>query len=76
MTLTDFPAAAPRLDVQRVALPKTPQTSAPEAAPAAAGASPLVCLDIPDHYELMQPELITLLKERVPESVRLSAVET
>lgn len=36
----------------------------------------LVCLDIPDHYELMQPELITLLKERVPEFVRLSAVET
>tara|TARA_R110002051_G_scaffold13738_2_gene45437 strand:- start:3102 stop:3275 length:174 start_codon:yes stop_codon:yes gene_type:complete len=36
----------------------------------------LVCLDIPDHYELMQPELITLLKERVPEYVRLSAVET
>lgn len=34
----------------------------------------LVCLDIPDHYEFMQPELITLLKERVPEYVRLSTV--
>lgn len=32
----------------------------------------LVCLDIPDHYEFMQPELITLLKERVPRYVRLS----
>lgn len=36
----------------------------------------LVCLDIPDHYEFMQPELIKLLKERVPEYVRLSSVET
>jgi len=36
---------------------------------------PLVCLDIPDHYEFMQPELITLLKERVPEYVRLSTDE-
>lgn len=32
---------------------------------------PLVCLDIPDRYEFMQPELITLLKERVPEYVRI-----
>lgn len=37
---------------------------------------PLVCVDIPDHYEFMQPELIKLLKERVPEYVRLSSVET
>ena len=36
---------------------------------------PLVCLDIPYHYELMQPELIKLLKERAPEYVRLSTVE-
>ena len=36
---------------------------------------PLVCLDIPDHYEFMQPELINLLKERVPEYVRLSSGE-
>ncbi|GEN28394.1 protein-tyrosine-phosphatase [Halovibrio variabilis] len=36
----------------------------------------LVCLNIPDHYELMQPELIKLLKERVPEYVRLSSIET
>ncbi|QNI04813.1 phosphotyrosine protein phosphatase [Halomonas sp. SH5A2] len=36
----------------------------------------LVCLDIPDHYEFMQPELIKMLKERVPEYVRLSSVET
>ena len=35
----------------------------------------LVCLDIPDHYELMQPELIQLLKERVPKYVRLATVE-
>ena len=35
----------------------------------------LVCLDIPDHYEFMEPELINLLKERVPEYVRLSTVE-
>ncbi|OAZ98694.1 low molecular weight protein tyrosine phosphatase family protein [Halomonas sp. G11] len=34
---------------------------------------PLVCLDIPDHYEFMEPELITLLKERVTEYVRLSS---
>ncbi|TVP43493.1 MAG: phosphotyrosine protein phosphatase [Halomonas sp.] len=36
----------------------------------------LVCLDIPDRYEFMQPELIKLLKERVPEYVRLSSGET
>lgn len=36
---------------------------------------PLVCLDIPYHYELMQPELIKLLKERTPEYLRLSTVE-
>jgi len=35
----------------------------------------LVCLDIPDHYEFMEPELISLFKERVPEYVRLSTVE-
>lgn len=31
----------------------------------------LVCLDIPDHYERMQPELIKLLKAKVPRYVRL-----
>lgn len=31
----------------------------------------LVCLDIPDHYECMQPELIKLLKAKVPRYVRL-----
>lgn len=36
----------------------------------------LVCLDIPDHYEFMQPELIKLLTERVPGYVQLSSVET
>lgn len=31
----------------------------------------LVCLDIPDIYECMQPELIQLLEARVPRYVRL-----
>ncbi len=31
----------------------------------------LVCLDIPDNYECMQPELIKLLKAKVPRYVRL-----
>jgi predicted protein tyrosine phosphatase len=31
----------------------------------------LVCLDIPDHYERMQPELSKLLKAKVPRYVRL-----
>jgi predicted protein tyrosine phosphatase len=31
----------------------------------------LVCLDIPDIYECMQPELVSLLKTRVPRYVRL-----
>lgn len=31
----------------------------------------LVCLDIPDRYECMQPELIKLLKAKVPKYVRL-----
>jgi len=31
----------------------------------------LVCLDIPDNYECMQPELIQLLKAKVPRYVRL-----
>lgn len=31
----------------------------------------LVCLDIPDHYDCMQPELIKLLKAKVPRYVRL-----
>ncbi len=30
----------------------------------------LVCLDIPDDYEFMQPELITLLKARVTPHLR------
>lgn len=33
----------------------------------------LVVLDIPDVYECMQPELIHLLKTRVPRYVRLSS---
>ena len=33
----------------------------------------LVVLDIPDVYECMQPELIQLLKTRVPRYVRLSS---
>ena len=32
----------------------------------------LVCLDIPDNYEFMQPELVNLLKARVPQYVRLT----
>ncbi|MFK8050413.1 MAG: low molecular weight protein tyrosine phosphatase family protein [Halioglobus sp.] len=31
----------------------------------------LVCLDIPDNYECMQPELVRLLEARVPRYVRL-----
>jgi predicted protein tyrosine phosphatase len=31
----------------------------------------LVCLDIPDNYDRMQPELVKLLKVRVPKHVRL-----
>jgi predicted protein tyrosine phosphatase len=31
----------------------------------------LVCLDIPDNYDCMQPELIKLLKAKVPRYVRL-----
>lgn len=31
----------------------------------------LVCLDIPDVYECMQPELIKLLEAKVPKYVRL-----
>lgn len=32
----------------------------------------LVCLDIPDNYEYRQPELIKILKTRVPKYVRIS----
>jgi predicted protein tyrosine phosphatase len=32
----------------------------------------LVVLDIPDEYEYMDPELIALLKARVPRHVRMS----
>jgi predicted protein tyrosine phosphatase len=32
---------------------------------------PLVCLGIPDRYEYMQPELVTLLQSRVAKCVRL-----
>ncbi len=31
----------------------------------------LVCLDIPDNYDRMQPELVKLLKNKVPRYVRL-----
>jgi len=31
----------------------------------------LVCLDIPDNYDRMQPELVRILKSRVPKYVRL-----
>lgn len=31
----------------------------------------LVCLDIPDNYQRMQPELIELLQARVPRYIRL-----
>lgn len=31
----------------------------------------LVCLDIPDNYEYMQPELVRILEARVPRYVRL-----
>ena len=30
------------------------------------GQKPLVCLNIPDEYERMQPELVALLKTKVP----------
>ena len=32
----------------------------------------LVCLDIPDNYECMQPELVNILKTKVPKYVRIS----
>jgi predicted protein tyrosine phosphatase len=31
------------------------------------GGTPVIVLGIPDEYEFMQPELIALLKERVPQ---------
>ncbi len=31
----------------------------------------LVCLDIPDNYDRMQPELVRILENRVPKYVRL-----
>ena len=31
----------------------------------------LVCLDIPDNYEYMQPELVQLLKTKVPKYLRI-----
>jgi len=31
----------------------------------------LVCLDIPDNYDCMQPELVKLLRAKVPRYVRL-----
>ncbi len=31
----------------------------------------LVCLDIPDHYDYMQPELVRLLAAKVPKYLRL-----
>lgn len=31
----------------------------------------LVCLDIPDNYERMQPELVRILENKVPKYVRL-----
>lgn len=31
----------------------------------------LVCLDIPDNYDRMQPELVRLLERKVPRYVRL-----
>jgi len=31
----------------------------------------LVCLDIPDNYDYMQPELIKLLEAKVPKYVRI-----
>ncbi len=31
----------------------------------------LVCLEIPDNYDCMQPELVKLLKDKVPRYVRL-----
>jgi predicted protein tyrosine phosphatase len=30
----------------------------------------VVCLDIPDNYQFMQPELVALLQERVPQHLR------
>lgn len=32
----------------------------------------LVCLDIPDNYDYMQPELVKLLEAKVPRYVRLA----
>ncbi len=32
----------------------------------------LVCLDIPDNYECMQPELVKILKSKVPKYVQIS----
>lgn len=34
--------------------------------PEALGGKPLICLQIPDDYEFMQPELIALLESTVP----------
>lgn len=31
----------------------------------------LVCLDIPDNYDRMQPELVRIMENRVPKYVRL-----
>lgn len=39
---------------------------------AALGKTPLVCLDIPDKYTLMDPALIALLQARVPRHLRLA----
>lgn len=33
----------------------------------------LAVLEIPDHYDYMQPELVSLLKSRVPRYVRIQA---
>lgn len=35
--------------------------------PGAATARKVMCLSVPDHYEFMDPELITLLKSRIEE---------
>ena len=39
----------------------------------ALGDTPLVSLDIPDQYAYMQPELVKLLEQKVPQLVRLPA---
>jgi predicted protein tyrosine phosphatase len=31
----------------------------------------MICLDIPDNYEFMDPELVTLLKNKVPRFISL-----